>query len=124
MGMKVGGSSANWAPQASSVNNWQSKQQGLKDLFSALKAGDLPSAQKAMASVGGNGNAASAKGPLAQIASALQSGDLAGAQKAAEAMQSSHASHRHHQAMPVQAANTNSAPSALAGLGSQINTMA
>jgi len=124
MGMKVGGSSASWGPQASSVNNWQQKQQGLKDLFSALKAGDLASAQKAMASVGGNGNVANAKGPLAQIALALQNGDLSGAQKAADAMQSAHASHHHHQAPPVQATNTSSAASVLAGLGTQINMTA
>ena len=124
MGMKIGGSSASWSPQASSVSNWQQKQQGMKDLFSALKAGDLASAQKAMANVGANGSVANAKGPLAQIASALQSGDLASAQQAAQNMQSAHASHHHHSNMQVPTAMTNSASSVLMGLGTQINTTA
>lgn len=95
MGMRVGGSSAAWSNyQTSSVSGWQQRQQGVKDLFSALKAGDLTSAQKAFSGI--KSNSTDANSPMTKIGTALQAGDLAAAQQAAQAMQDNRGGHHHH----------------------------
>jgi hypothetical protein len=97
MGMRVGASNAGWSSyQASSVNGWQQRQQGMKDLFSSLQAGDLASAQKAFASV--QSNTSSGNSPLTKVGDALQAGDLAGAQQAAKAMHAARGGHHHAKA--------------------------
>jgi hypothetical protein len=107
MGMKVGGSSAGWSSyQTSSVNGWQQRQQGMKSLFSSLKAGDLAAAQQAFAGL--QGNASTGNSALTKIGDALQAGDLAGAQQAAQAMHAARGGH-HHAHAATQAAD-NSAP--------------
>ena len=107
MGMRVGGSSVNWSSQqtSSSVSGWQQRQQGMKDLFSSLQAGDLASAQKAFASV--QTNTSSSNSPLTKVGDALQAGDLAGAQQAAKAMHAARGGH-HHAKAATQASNSTS----------------
>ena len=107
MGMRVGGSSVNWSSQqtSSSVNDWQKRQQGMKDLFSSLQSGDLASAQKAFASV--QTNTSSSNSPLTKVGDALQAGDLAGAQQAAKAMHAARGGH-HHAKAATQASNSTS----------------
>jgi hypothetical protein len=129
MGMRVGGSSAAWASQQNNtIGNWQQKQQNVKDLFSALKAGDLEGAKKAIASLDGTAaGAANPTGPFAAISKALQSGDIQGAQAAAQAMP--HRGHHHHHEASM-TANTNVATSAstatstTAAVGNTINLTA
>jgi len=104
MGMRVGGSSAGWSSyQTSSVSGWQQRQQGMKDLFSSLQAGDLASAQKAYASV--KTNTSSSNNALTKVGDALQAGDLAGAQQAAKAMHAARGGH-HHAQTSTQASNS------------------
>lgn len=87
MGMRVASSSASWASQgASSVNNYQTRQQGLKDLFATLKAGDLSGAQKAYAEIA-KVSKIDPNSSLGQLGKALAEGDLSGAEKLATAMQ-------------------------------------
>lgn len=87
MGMRVASSSASWASQsASSVNNYQTRQQGLKDLFATLKAGDLSGAQKAYAEIA-KVSKIDSNSTLGQLGKALLEGDLSGAEKLATAMQ-------------------------------------
>ena len=107
MGMRVGGSSVNWSSQqtSSSVNDWQKRQQGMKDLFSSLQSGDLASAQKAFASV--QTNTSSSNSPLTKVGDALQAGDFAGAQQAAKAMHAARGGH-HHAKAATQASNSTS----------------
>jgi len=80
MGMRVGSSSASMASQATAVSGWQQRQQGMKDLFSQLKAGDLAGAQKAYASFAANSNIKS-DSPMGQLGNALKNGNLAAAEK-------------------------------------------
>jgi len=61
----------------------QQKQQNWNNLFSALKAGDLASAQKAYSASGLPPMAKGNTTALGKLYQALNSGDLAGAQKAA-----------------------------------------
>ena len=103
MGMRVGSSSPTWSSyQTSAVSGWQQRQQGMKDLFSSLKSGDLASAQAAFANV--QTNATSSNSALTKIGDALKSGDMAGAQQAAQAMQAGHG-HHHVKAAPPSASN-------------------
>jgi hypothetical protein len=81
MGMRVGGNNASWASQGAGVNNWQQRQQGMKDLMSTLASGDLAGAQKAYASIAGNKGQIDSNSPLGKIGAALQNNDLAGAEK-------------------------------------------
>ena len=122
MGMRVGGSSGTW--NQNSIGQWQQRQQNVKDMFSAIKAGDLTGAQKAMAAIGGGSS--NNDGPFAAISKALQNGDIQGAQQAAQAM---HSHHHHAHATTTSApaaaitASTTSASIAL-GLGQNVNTTA
>jgi len=86
MGMRVGGGSAAWASQASSVNNWQKSQQGVKDLLSTLNSGDLAAAQQAYTAMSAQKNIPK-DSALGKIGQELALGDLAGAQKIAQTMQ-------------------------------------
>jgi len=80
MGMRVGTSSASMASQASAVSGWQQRQQGMKELFSKLNAGDLAGAQKAYAAFAANNNIKS-DSPMGQLGDALKNGNLAAAEK-------------------------------------------
>ncbi len=108
MGMRVGGSSVNWSSQqtSASVNGWQKRQQGMKDLFSSLQAGDLASAQKAFASV--QTNTSTSNSALTKVGDALQAGDLAGAQQAAKAMHAARGGHHHAKAASQASDSTSS----------------
>ena len=97
MGMRVGGNSSAWA--ANGINQWQQRNQSVKDLFSALNAGDLSGAQQAISKIP-TGNTDNAQGPFAAISKALAANDLQGAQQAAQSM---HGRHHHHH---TQASNT------------------
>ena len=129
MGMRVGGTSSAWS--GAGTSGVQQRQQNVKDLFSALKAGDLAGAQKAMGAISGNSSsAASTDGPFAAISKALQSGDLKAAQQAAQSM---HGHHHHHAAAATAAVNPAIAPTASVadsavvtalGLGQNVNTTA
>jgi len=122
MGMRVGSSSASMASQATAVSGWQQRQQGMKDLFSKLNAGDLAGAQKAYAAFAANNNIKS-DSPMGQIGDALKNGNLAAAEKIAQSLQKNKAT------SPVSAqANANnqqvaSTLSMLRGQGSQIDTL-
>ena len=122
MGMRDGGSNAAWTNQVSAVGGWQQRQQGMKDLFSKLNAGDLAGAQKAYAAFAANNNIKS-DSPMGQIGDALKNGNLAAAEKIAQSLQKNKAT------SPVSAqANANnqqvaSTLSMLRGQGSQIDTL-
>jgi len=104
MGMRVGGSGANWANQSNAVGNWQQRQQNMKALGTALQGGDLAAAQQAFATISANipAAAANSNSPLAKIGQALQAGDLATAQQAAQAWRGGR-----HEGAGAQAANAN-----------------
>ena len=123
MGMRVGGSNAAWASQASAVSGWQQRQQSTKDLFATLNAGDLAGAQKAFAAFAANNNIKS-DSPMGQLGKSLQNGDLAAAEKIAQSMQ------KNRSTSPVSAqanAQNNQVPSVLSmlrGQGGQVNVLA
>lgn len=122
MGMRVGGSSGSLNQQ--SIGQWQQRQQNVKDLFSAIKAGDLTGAQKAMNTISGNNNG-NTDGPFVAISKALQNGDIQGAQQAAQAMHGHHHHAREAAAATSQSATASSnATSITFGLGQNINTTA
>jgi hypothetical protein len=73
--------------QSTYASGLQQKQQNMNNMFAALKAGDLASAQKAYAATGLPPQAASNSSPLGRLYQALRQEDLAGAQKAALDMQ-------------------------------------
>jgi hypothetical protein len=122
MGMRVGSSSVSMINQATAVSGWQQRQQGLKDLFSKLNAGDLAGAQKAYASFAANNNIKS-DSPIGQLGDALKNGNLAAAEKIAQSLQ------KNRSTSPVSAqANANnqqvaSTLSMLRGQGGQIDTL-
>jgi hypothetical protein len=122
MDMSVATTGTASAAQSSALSNWQQRQQGFKDLTSALQSGDLASAQKAFAALdNGNGNSNS---PLAKIGQALKNGDLAGAQQAMQAMKASHGGHHHHHGAQPTAAAAPAASPAPTSVGTQVNTSA
>ena len=77
----------NISAQSSYASGLQQKQQTMNNLFSALKAGDLATAQKAYAAAGLPAMAKTNTSPLGRLFQALSKDDLAGAQKAALDMQ-------------------------------------
>jgi hypothetical protein len=77
----------NIAAQGSYATGLQQKQQNMNNLFCALKAGDMASAQKAYAVSELPVMAKNNTSPLGRMYQALRSQDLAGAQKAALEMQ-------------------------------------
>jgi hypothetical protein len=123
MGMRIGSAGAAGASQATGIANWQQRQQGIKNLFSALNSGDLKTAQSAYAALGGSSGSGPTSGPLASIGQALANGDLAGAQKAAQQFQAQRSGHHHHQ--DTQSPATVTASTAPAGSsGSLLNVVA
>jgi hypothetical protein len=127
MGMRIVGSTSAGMAQGVGAANAQQRQQSVKDLMSALQAGDLASAQKAFGTLPGASKIASSdsSSPLAQIGKALQAGDLAAAQQAAQAWQTERGGHHHHHATaPVTAPATSVAPSAAPGTGTVVNLTA
>lgn len=126
MGMRVTGSGSSWASQsASSVNNYQTRQQGLKDLFSTLKAGDLSGAQKAYSEIA-KVSKIDPNSTLGQLGKALAEGDLSGAEKLATSMQASRSSAATAAQTAAQAQNQQVASvlATLRGQGGNINLMA
>ena len=126
MGMLVASSSASWASQsASSVNNYQTRQQGLKDLFSTLKAGDLSGAQKAYAEIA-KVSKIDPNSTLGQLGRALADGDLSGAEKLATSMQASRSSASTVVQTAAQAQNQQVASvlATLRGQGGNVNLLA
>ena len=125
MDMSVANTGATSGTQSSALNNWQQRQQGIKDLTAALQSGDLAAAQKAFAALdSGNSNSNSnSNSPLAKIGQALKNGDLAGAQQAMQAMKARHGGHHHHGSQQA-ATTTPAAPPAPTSVGTQINTSA
>jgi hypothetical protein len=126
MGMRVASSGASWASQsASSVNNYQTRQQGLKDLFSTLKAGDLSGAQKAYSEIA-KVSKIDPNSTLGQLGKALAEGDLSAAEKLATSMQASRSSSVTAAQTAAQAQNQQVASvlATLRGQGGNINLMA
>lgn len=116
MGMRIGGASGAWASHnTSAVQNVQQRQQGMKDLFSALKTGDLDAAQQAFAAVA-KVTQIDPNSSLGQLGQALGKGDVGGAQKIATSM-------HQHQARSAPA-QSSSALAALQGLGASVNMLA
>jgi len=93
MGMRVGGGGGGWAnyQTTSSVNSHQQRQQGVKNLFTALQSGDVNAAQTAFTTLQNQGLPANS--PINAIGQALQTGDLASAQKAAQGVMASRGRH-------------------------------
>ena len=93
MGMRVGGGGGGWAnyQTTSSVNSHQQRQQGVKNLFTALQSGDVNAAQTAFTALQNQGLPANS--PINAIGQALQTGDLASAQKAAQGIMASRGRH-------------------------------
>jgi hypothetical protein len=126
MGMRVASSGASWASQsASSVSNYQTRQQGLKDLFSTLKAADLSGAQKAYSEIA-KVSKIDPNSTLGQLGKALAEGDLSGAEKLATSMQASRSSSVTTAQTAAQAQNQQVASvlATLRGQGGNINLMA
>jgi hypothetical protein len=73
--------------QSTYASGLQQKQQNMNNMFSALKSGDMVSAQKAYAASGLPPQATNNTSPLGRLYQALRHEDLAGAQKAALDMQ-------------------------------------
>jgi hypothetical protein len=73
--------------QSTYASGLQQKQQNMNNMFSALKSGDMASAQKAYAASGLPPQATNNTSPLGRLYQALRHEDLAGAQKAALDMQ-------------------------------------
>lgn len=94
MGMRISGSVG--ASQSVGMANWQQRQQSSKDLFAALKSGDLAGAQKAFSALPGDAGKVNSNSPFAQIGQALQNGDIVGAQKAGQQLQASRSGAHHH----------------------------
>jgi hypothetical protein len=124
MGMRISTSSGVGAMQSACVASWQQRQQGLKDMFAAVQAGDLGAAQKAFSTLGPVPN----NSPLAKIGQALSSGDMATAQQTAQQAQASRGGHRHHH---QEAGATGATPAAAtgpaaaaSGIGSILNLVA
>jgi hypothetical protein len=92
MGMRIGGGGG-WAnhPTTTSVGAHQQRQQGVKNLLSALQSGDQSSAITAFNAMQNQGLPANS--PFNAIGQALQNGDLAGAQKAAQGIMASRGRH-------------------------------
>jgi hypothetical protein len=88
MGMRIGSAASSATSQATSVTNWQQRQQSFSEMMSSLQSGDLAAAQQSFNNLGGNGNI-QGNSPLAKLGQALQNGDLAGAQQAAQTLQRS-----------------------------------
>ena len=87
MGMRIGGGyGGGWAnyQNSSSINAHQQRQQGARNLMSALQSGDLNAAQTAFTAMQNQGLPANS--PFNAVGQALQSGDLASAQKAAQSI--------------------------------------
>ena len=94
MGMRIGsGGGGGWAnyQATSSVNSHQQRQQGVKNLFSALQSGDVNAAQTAFTALQNQGLPANS--PINKIGQALQTGDLASAQKAAQGITATRGRH-------------------------------
>ena len=123
MGMRVGGNSAPWSNQGVGANNWQQRQQSMKDLMSTLAAGDLAGAQKAYAAIAGQKQIDS-NSPLGKIGAALKNNDLAGAEKIAQTWQESRKMAASQAQTSAQSAQTNSVLSMIRGQGGQVNLMA
>jgi hypothetical protein len=124
MGMRVGRTEAAAGSQGAGAAQWQQRQQGVKDLMSALKSGDLSAAQQAFSGLNGAGARTSGNSPLAQIGQALQSGDLAGAQQAAQAWQAARSGHHHHHGGQVATAAPDAGAATPSGTGTTINLTA
>lgn len=127
MGMRVSSASASWANQGvSSANNYQTRQQGLKDLFSTLKAGDLSGTQKAYAEIA-KVSKIDPNSTLGQLGKALAEGDLSGAEKLATAMQDSRQKSAPTAQQATAQAQNNQVASVLAtlrGQGASVNLLA
>jgi len=124
MGMRVGGNNAAWASQGAGVNNWQQRQQGMKDLMSTLSAGDLAGAQKAYATIAGNKGQIDSNSPLGKIGAALQNNDLAGAEKIALAMLANRNMAALKAQSNTQSSQLSSTLSMIRGQGGQVNLTA
>ena len=125
MGMRVGGAGSVTGSQDVGAGKWKQRQQGVKDLMSALSSGDVGAAQKAYAGLAGANGAASATSPLGQIGQALQAGDLAGAQKAAQSWQAARSGHHHdHGRVTAPAPTVSDTSTATSGVGTLINLTA
>ena len=77
----------NIAAQGAYASAFAQKQSNVKNLFSALKAGDLPKAQQAYAAAGLPVLSASNTSPLGRLYQALRADDLGAARQAGLAMQ-------------------------------------
>lgn len=77
----------NTVGQSTYASGLQQKQQQINNIYTALKSGDMASAQKAYAASGMPPMAANNTSPLGRLYQALRHEDLAGAQKAAQDMQ-------------------------------------
>lgn len=102
--MSISGVSGTSSAQAAQASSFQQRRSDFQALSSALKSGDLSSAQSAFSALtadapanGGNSKIADA---FKAVGQALQSGDVAGAQKAFASLQSTlqgaHGHHHHH----------------------------
>ena len=123
MGMRIASSSSGME-RMGGVSNWQQKRQDFNQLASAIKSGDLGSAQKAYATLAAKSpDAASGNSPLATLGKALQAGDISAAQQALSSMKTG--GHHHQQAAAAPAIATKSPSLATDGLlGTLLHTFA
>jgi hypothetical protein len=95
--------------QSTYATGLQQKQQNMNNLFAALKAGDMASAQKSYASSGLPVLAKNNTSPLGRLYQALRTEDLAAAQKAALDMQPKNS----NKVTPAASASTSKASTSL-----------
>lgn len=135
MSMSVSGADSSAAMAA-----WQSRRQDLGSLFSAVKSGDLNSAEQAFSALTGQSSTTSTSasvagatatvspqnGPLAAIGQALASGDISAAQKAlAAAFSGVTGGHHHHHHSNASGSNaTTAATTPTLPAGTTISAMA
>jgi hypothetical protein len=88
--------STNAASAGQGIANQQQRQQGFKNLMSAVQSGDMATAQQAYADLTKGKSAVDPSSPLGQLGAALQSGDVDATQKVAQSIQASRSGHAHH----------------------------
>jgi hypothetical protein len=124
MGMRIGSASSVGSSRGAGIANWQQRQQGFKDLFAAVQAGDLSAAQKAYSGVT-SGGTVKGNGALAQIGQALNVGDIAGARQATQTLLASRSAHHQHQGGQIPGASPVAASlGTSSGAGSLLNLTA
>ena len=119
------GSVSSFNGQTNNDGNDVQRRQAMKDLFSAIKSGNIQDAQQAYAALT-KGQTPPANSPLGKLGAALQSGDMTAVTSTLKSLRAGH----HHQRLggsvnaSTNASTTTAAPNTLPGQGTNLNVMA